>query len=250
MGGKKNQFKDITVNGTATFAYQHQPRFTAPNRIILFDNSQLPNQFCPGMKGDRPCSRGLEIEFDTKDMTMKMVNEWYHPQSIASASRGGVQRLPDGGVLIAWGQNAMYTEYSADGEVVLDFQRSRVFESDHGHVPTIAYRATKGDWVGKPNWGPNISSNASPERDGEKRIYVSWNGATEVTHWALVSVQMLSNCSPFANLISCYPKNRLIWMARRKSQHSANELASKPRSTSLGVTSPLPELLRWIRKAK
>lgn len=181
MGGKMNQFTDITVNGSATFAYQHQPRLTADNRFTLFDNAQLKNGFCP--EGDPHCTRGIEIEFDVEAKTMQLVNEWYHPQSIISASRGGIQRLPNGGTMIAWGQNAMYTEHSPDGEVVMDIQRSQVFESDHGHPPTIAYRVWKGDWEGRPRWGPNISANYE---EGRKRIYVSWNGATNVEKWILV----------------------------------------------------------------
>ncbi|CAM1504161.1 Fc.00g017520.m01.CDS01 [Cosmosporella sp. VM-42] len=182
MGGKRNQFKDITVNGTATFSYQHQPRLTGKNRFTLFDNAGIKNGLCKDGEGS-PCSRGLEIEYDPEAMTVKMVNEWHHPQSIITASRGGVQRLANGGTLVAWGQNAGITEHSPDGEVVMDIQRSQFVISEHGYPPLIIYRAWKGDWEGKPSWGPNISSNVE---DGKRSIYVSWNGATAVENWVLL----------------------------------------------------------------
>lgn len=177
-------FKDVTANGSASFYYQHNPRMTGKNRFTLFDNWSLRNGFCTQGK----CSRGLELEYDPVAMTVWVVGEWYHPQSIISASRGGIQRLPSGNTLIAWGQNAMYTEYSPDGEVVMDVQRGQVIAEPHGFPAIIAYRAWKGDWEGKPTWGPNIS--ASAWKNEATHIYVSWNGATEVNKWVLVSADV------------------------------------------------------------
>ena len=180
MGGKRNQFKDITNNGSAAFAYQHQPRLTGKNRFTLFDNWRLQTGFCT--KGR--CSRGLELEYDDVNMTVKMIDEWYHPQNIISGSRGGVQRLPNGNTLIAWGQNALYTEHTPSGEVVMDVQRGQVIADPHGLPAIIAYRAWKGDWEGRPTWGPNISANA--DERGNTKVFVSWNGATTVNEWVLV----------------------------------------------------------------
>lgn len=179
MWGKKNQFTDISKNGSAEFHYQHQPRMTGKNRFTLFDNHRLDNGYCKSGQ----CSRGLEIGYDPDAKTAWMINEWYHPQGLVSASRGGVQRTSNGNVLVAWGQNPMFTEYSADGELVMDFQRGQVLAMEHGIVNVIAYRAWKGDWEGDPTWGPNISCSAN---DTGKLIYVSWNGATKVDRYVLV----------------------------------------------------------------
>ncbi|KAI0104321.1 Arylsulfotransferase-domain-containing protein [Nemania sp. FL0031] len=180
MGGKRSQFKDVTVNGSAVFHWQHNARFTAPNRITLFDNQKVFNGFCK--QGEEICSRGLEIEFDVASLTYWVVHEWYHPQGLISASRGGVNRTPQGNTLVAWGQNPMYTEYSPDGELVMDVQRGQVLALDHGIVPVIAYRAWKADWVGMPRWPPSIAAVTTDERT---KIYVSWNGATEVESYVL-----------------------------------------------------------------
>ncbi|KAI0542559.1 Arylsulfotransferase-domain-containing protein [Xylaria digitata] len=180
IGGKRGNFTDVSANSSAVFHWQHNAHFTAKNRISLFDNQAVFNGFCAGQ--ERGCSRGLEIEFDTTDWTYWVVNEWYHPQSLVSASCGGVSRTPKGNTLVAWGQNPMYTEYTPDGELVMDVQRGQVLPLDHGIVPVVAYRAEKADWVGMPTWPPSIAVNA----DGDGMVvYVSWNGATEVEGYVL-----------------------------------------------------------------
>ncbi|KAI3319819.1 Arylsulfotransferase-domain-containing protein [Xylariaceae sp. AK1471] len=181
LGGKRSNFTDVSsVVGAGEFHWQHNARLTASNRITLFDNHGIYNGFCKEL--EKNCSRGLEIEFDNVTMTYKMVNEWYHPQGLISASRGGVSRTPKGNTLIAWGQNPMYTEYTPDGEVVMDIQRGQVLPMDHGIEPVIAYRAWKADWWGRPKWPPSIAAKTTR---GVISIYVSWNGATEVDSYVL-----------------------------------------------------------------
>lgn len=185
MWGKKNMFTDVSDRGSATFAFQHEARVSGKNRIILFDNHRHEHNGYCDQEAREGCSRGLEIEYDPKKKTVWMVNEWYHPQGLLSASRGGIQRTPSGNVIVAWGQNPSYTEYTAEGEVVMDIQRGRTREIEHGIFSVITYRIWKGDWVGRPNWGPNISCQHD---DVSKSVYVSWNGATEVDHWVLVCI--------------------------------------------------------------
>jgi hypothetical protein len=182
LGGKRNQFKDTTPDGSGLFRWQHDARMIAPNRITVFDNHYLENGFCDPKK-NKICSRGLEVEIDLETMTFKKVAEWFHPQSLISASRGGVERLPNGNTLIAWGQNPMYTEHAPDGTVLMDIQRGPVLAIPHGIVGQVAYRVYKGDWVGMPPWGPNMSA---IQEDGRTKVSVSWNGATEVDKYLLV----------------------------------------------------------------
>lgn len=156
---------------------------TGPNRFTLFDNHQLHNGYCE----DGECSRGLEVEYDSEALTVKMINEWYHPQAVISGSRGGVQRLPGGNTLVAWGQNPMYTEYSPEGELVMDIQRGQVLKMEHGIYDVITYRVWKGDWEGNPSQPPAIA--AIEDYDGTA-VYVSWNGATKVDRYALVRLHL------------------------------------------------------------
>ncbi|CAJ2508547.1 Uu.00g135730.m01.CDS01 [Anthostomella pinea] len=194
LGGKRSHFTDVTEGGSAEFHWQHNARLSANNRMTLFDNHQVFNGFCH----EGGCSRGLEIEVDAVAMTFKMVNEWYHPQSIFSASRGGISRTANGNVLIAWGQNPMYTEHTADGELVMDIQRGQVLELDPGIVPVIAYRAWKAEWVGMPMWPPDIAA----FRDGIfTNIYVSWNGATEVEKYVVLASDSLDGLNGYDPIV-------------------------------------------------
>ena len=206
MWGKKNMFKDVTPgNGSAEFGFQHEVRMSGRNRFTLFDNHKHShNGYCTD-KYQGECSRGLEVEFDPVEKTVWMVNEWHHPQSLISASRGGVQRTPAGNVVVAWGQNPMYTEYTADGELAMDIQRGRVRHMEHGIFSVITYRIWKGDWIGRPSWGPNISCNND---DVGRSVYVSWNGATEVDRWVMVSSSpnLKSNKNP------CMTLRGFVWL--------------------------------------
>lgn len=56
------------------------------------------------------------------------------PQSLISATRGSTERTPNGNVGVVWGQNPMYTEYGPDGELVMNVQRGRVRDIEHGIV--------------------------------------------------------------------------------------------------------------------
>ncbi|KAI1744987.1 Arylsulfotransferase-domain-containing protein [Xylaria scruposa] len=186
IGGKRSNFTDISANASAVFHWQHNAHFTAENRISLFDNQAVFNGFCTGEETGYGCSRGLEIEFDTTNWTYWVVNEWYHPQNIVSASRGGVSRTPKGNTLVAWGQNPMYTEYTPDGELVMDVQRGQVLPLDHGIVPVIAYRAAKADWVGLPKWPPSIAGSINGDEVERYVLFASdditkLNGAGTVT---------------------------------------------------------------------
>lgn len=53
----------------------------------------------------------MEVEYDVSAMTVKLVNQWYHPQALISASRGGVQLMENGHVFVAWGLNYAFTEH-------------------------------------------------------------------------------------------------------------------------------------------
>ncbi|KAL1887806.1 hypothetical protein Sste5346_009981 [Sporothrix stenoceras] len=214
MGGKRNMFTDITKQRTgrdrsARFGWQHNPRLTGTNRFTFFDNHRLDNGYC--WPGSGVCSRGLEIEFDPVAKTVWLLDEWPHPQGLVSASRGSTQRTSAGNVLIAWGQNPGFVEYTASGDLAMDIQRGQILTIDHGIEPIVAYRVAKGPWVGKPTWGPNIScvttASESSEAKTKKTVYVSWNGATEVDNYVLLSADNLDKLDSADAVVAQSPRN-------------------------------------------
>ena len=67
------------------------------------------------------------------------------------------------------------TEYSASGDMLLD---ARLPGSD------ITYRAKVEPWVGQPLTPPAA---AARQKDGKTTVYASWNGATQVASWKVLS---------------------------------------------------------------
>lgn len=215
MGGKRNQFTDISPRKTgrrdasAAFRWQHNPRVTGINRFTLFDNHRLDNGYC----WSGVCSRGLELEYDPVARTVWLLNEWTQPQGVVSASRGSVQRTHGGSALLAFGQNPVFTEYTPTGDLAMDFQRGQVLTIDHGIENVVAYRVAKGPWVGRPPWGPNISCLAAADAGGgggaepPHRVYVSWNGATEVDRYVLLTADAPTDLDGPAAVVAQSPRN-------------------------------------------
>lgn len=183
LGGKENQFFDLSGGEATNFGFQHTARFLNENmtELTLFDNHDLnpekPSPQCPD-----GCSRGLHLRLnydDPNNFTAEVVHEYHHPMSISSWAMGGFQKLPNGNVLIGWGTTPVITEYTEDGEIVLDMQVGPWTAERYNEQPV--YRAWTMDWTAFPSWLPDIAA-----ADGY--AYVSWNGATEVDSWDIVSL--------------------------------------------------------------
>jgi hypothetical protein len=89
-----------------------------------------------------------------------------------------VQVLPDGNVFVGWGSEPFLSEFSPDGELLFDATFPPAVES---------YRSFRFPWKGEPQTTPAVVAESG---DGDDvRIYVSWNGATEVATWQLLAGQ-------------------------------------------------------------
>lgn len=57
-----------------------------------------------------------------------------------------------------------------------------------GWKNVTAYRLSKFHWQGRPTWPPHIVVDAPQgSNTGSAAVFLSWNGATEVQSWAIVS---------------------------------------------------------------
>ncbi|GLA19044.1 hypothetical protein AnigIFM62618_006706 [Aspergillus niger] len=171
LGGKLNEFHDLSDGQATNFAWQHDARWHANNTLTLFDNASHSN--------DDPDneSRGVVIDLDVAARQASLRAEYYHPQQMRSLSQGNVQVLDDSGrVLVEWGHSAAFSEFSADGQLLCNthFGASAFF----GFGRVVSYRAFKGTWVGRPQTVPDAEVLGN-------HVYVSWNGATEVVAWRL-----------------------------------------------------------------
>jgi hypothetical protein len=171
LGGKMNDFTDLSDGEATNFAWQHDARWHANSTLTLFDNAVHSNRD-PAIE-----SRGVAIQLDIASRTARLLATYYHPQHMKSVSQGNVQMLDDTGrVLVGWGHSAAYSEFSADGQLLCNVHYGASAFFTFGRV--VSYRVFKGDWVGHPQTTPDAEVD-------EDKVYASWNGATEVAAWRL-----------------------------------------------------------------
>ncbi|MGC5166821.1 arylsulfotransferase family protein [Luteimicrobium sp. DT211] len=168
LGGKEDDF----VQG-AQFAWQHDIRLQDDGTLTLFDNEGSPRV--------GPTSRGLRLTVDEKAMTTTMVAEYLPPAARHSDTQGNVQVLPDGNVLVGWGQRPYLTEYDGGGTLIGEL----TFSSGS------SYRAYRQTWHATPTDPPDVVVQGDA-------VHVSWNGATDVASWRVVTGADEASAKPVA----------------------------------------------------
>ncbi len=171
LGGKHPSF--TMGAGTAT-AWQHDATMLANGDISIFDNGAWPPV--------ERASRGIVVAIDQATHAVTLVSQLIHSAPLLSGSQGNYQTLANGDGFIGWGPEPYFSEYSATGQLVFD-----------AHMPAgdQSYRAYRFAWTGTPVRPPDVA--ARPAIHGGLVVYASWNGATGVTAW-----RVLTGASPSA----------------------------------------------------
>lgn len=128
----------------------------------------------------------MHIELDFQAMTAQLVAEYLHPLIVQSFDMGSYQTLDNGNVLTGWGTFPGITEWTENGTIVLDIQTGPFSDGQRGISPV--YLTFQMEWVDMPPRGPPIATD-----NATKKVYASWNGATEVTPWSLLSISLRSH---------------------------------------------------------
>lgn len=172
LGGKKNDFTDLSNGEATTYLGQHDIHWVEKHKTItMFDN----RADWGSRTGD---SRGIRVSIDLDRMTAKLMHSYTHPDHIVSVSQGSYQTLPNGNVLLGFGYNGALTEYAAKGEVLCDAYMQPSSTWDTGNVQS--YRNLKFEWTGIPLTSPDIAF------DSEKSmLFISWLGTTKTRKWML-----------------------------------------------------------------
>jgi hypothetical protein len=165
LDGKKSDFE--MGQGTRS-AFQHDARRQKDGTITIFDNGAHPKV--------HDQSRAIDIGLDEDAMKATLLREYVSPDRILATSQGNAQLLPDGNVFVGWGSEPFVSEFSGDGEVLFDARFPPECES---------YRAFRFPWSGHPTGAPAVA--VEHRTEGKVTIYASWNGATEVASWEVVS---------------------------------------------------------------
>jgi hypothetical protein len=177
LGGKKS---DFTLGPGMKFAWQHDVRLRDDGTYTLFDDESAPPE--------GPRSRAIRFRLDRKAHTAALVHADSLP-GVLAGSQGNVQQLDDGNIFVGWGATPRYTEFAPDGSVLYD----AVFSAGDD-----SYRAYLAPWVGTPTTRPAIA--VDDRSGGRVTLHVSWNGATEVTHWRVLAGDLAHALSPVATV--------------------------------------------------
>jgi hypothetical protein len=165
LGGKKS---DFAMGPGTSFAWQHDARDLGPGDrfISLFDNGAAPPV--------ESHSHAMILQLDHKRKRVTVGRDYHHTsKQLLAFAMGSAQRLGNGNLLVGWGTEPHLTEFSLGGAVVFD-----------AHLPHGGqnYRAFRLPWVGHPTDRPRLVTRSTA---AGKRLYVSWNGATQVASWQL-----------------------------------------------------------------
>src|ERR1035437_7486347 len=165
LGGKKSTF---ALGAGVQFAYQHNAQWLPNGNISLFDDEGAPPI--------NPPSRGEVVALDRATRKATLVTSLVRTIGpIATGSQGDVQSLPGGGWMVGWGGLPNFTEYDAQGQLIYDAQLP------HGEN---SYRVYRLPWSGQPTTPPSI---AAVTAGATSTVYASWNGATTVASWQLLT---------------------------------------------------------------
>jgi Arylsulfotransferase (ASST) len=166
LGGKRSSFH---LEAGSTFWFQHHIMPLTATTVSIFDDGGAPPQ-------KEPQSRGILLDLDTHSMRATLKQAYTHPAGLAAANQGSMQVLADGRVLIGWGNLPYFSEFAADGTLLLDGQFP---------VGDQSYRAFTANWTGHPTDKPAVAARVNPA--GGSVVYASWNGATEVDTWTVLA---------------------------------------------------------------
>ncbi len=165
LGGKKSSF---TLGAGVAFADQHNAQFLPNGDISLFDDEGAPPV--------KPPSRGELVKLDLKTKTATLDGQLVrNPGPLVTGSQGNVQSLPGGGWMVGWGGLPNLTEFNSQGQVTFDAQLPKGENS---------YRVYRQVWSGQPNGAPAVAASTAGTTT---TVYASYNGATEVASWQLLT---------------------------------------------------------------
>jgi Arylsulfotransferase (ASST) len=179
LGGKKSDFK---MGDGTTFAWQHDARRQRDGTISVFDNGAAPpvEQF----------SRVLVLRLNIQAKQATLVRSYAHPKKLLVPFEGNAQFLPNGNVFVGWGAIPYFTEFARNGRVLMDASFGKgTAKITAPNQDADTYRAFRFVWHGYPTDKPAAAVSRG-------KLYVSWNGATEVTNWQLLSGSDDGSLSP------------------------------------------------------
>ena len=187
LGGKRDQFG---LPRGWRFCAQHDAHRLADGDILLFDNGGTY------MHGTPRCglhaARSMRFRLDVAKRRARLVSSFSsrgispHREGYFPGWVGSARLTSDGDLLVDWGPNRRITEIGRDGRVGLLLKLQR-----------WSYRAFPARWVGRPDGAPRL---AARRRGSLVDVWMSWNGATQISRWRVLAGGKPVATVPFADL--------------------------------------------------
>jgi hypothetical protein len=189
LGGKASSFSQ---GANVPFAYQHDAHMLPNGQVTLFDDDCCAQVAAgsPLTPVYQPNSRGEIVRLDSKHRSASLARQFVRPGArLVTASQGNLQALPNGNWMVGYGGLPNFTEFNSAGQVVFD-----------GTFPNkeFTYRVFRFPWTAQPGTTPSVV--AQPSGSG-LRVSVSWNGATTVAAWKVLSGVSPSSLTPGATAV-------------------------------------------------
>jgi EmrB/QacA subfamily drug resistance transporter len=186
LGGKRSDYK---FGPGAAFQWQHDVSLGPNSTVTMFDDH------CCQLTGGGTSvpatgpSRGLVLKLDEATHVASLVDQYTGSpgEDYESEYMGDTQPLPDSNTFVGWGSEPYLSEFSASGKLLLE-----------GEFPgaDLSYRSMVEQWVGLPLYPP---VGAVRDSAGKTTVYVSWNGATQVTSWRVLAAPGSGRMTPAAS---------------------------------------------------
>ncbi|KIW57432.1 hypothetical protein PV05_05982 [Exophiala xenobiotica] len=190
LGGQRNQFTDLSGGDALDFKWQHDARWVSEEEGIL---SLFDNKEAGPLHVDGPYSRGMMLQLDIANRTVELLHSYVSLQQTRAPSQGSMQVIPDSDhVFVGWGHSPVFSEFLSNGTLLCEHHFGSPLY--HPWNRAVSYRAFRGrKWVGRPTDPPSAEIE-------DQILYVSWNGATEVSAWMLQGAKSADEGEIFTDL--------------------------------------------------
>ena len=172
LGGRSSSFK---FGPGAAFQWQHNVSLQPGSKVSLFDDHCCQLTGGGTYVSSTAPSRGLVLNLNQQTHTATLAAQYTLGGGFDAQYMGDTDPLPNGNVLVGWGSEPYFSEYSQSGKLLFEGELPG---------PDLTYRATLEQWVGEPLTPP---VGAARETGAKTTVYASWNGATQVASWRVLA---------------------------------------------------------------
>jgi hypothetical protein len=166
LGSRHSSFK---LGPGVKFYWQHDAAWEPGGLISVFDNGSSP--------AEEKQSRGLLLSPDLATHSVTLVKAFTNPtHTLLASSQGDLLNLGSGNWLMGYGGLPNFTEYDTAGDVLLDGTLGQGVQD---------FRTYMAPWSAQPVSTPSVA--AQTASGGAITVEASWNGATDVSSWRVLT---------------------------------------------------------------